>query len=77
MASLTCKTTTTPEFENLLNKILEHIPTPTDPKQPNPRKQIERRLRLEWDEPKAKELEFCLQRSEKMNTVNSICDEKP
>ena len=62
MASLTCKTPTTPEFENLLAKILQHIPTSTDPKQPDPRKQVETRLRKEWDEPKAKELEFCLRK---------------
>ena len=45
-----------------LNKILQHIPTVTDTKQPDPRRQIEKRLRREWDEPKAKQLEFCLQK---------------
>ncbi len=60
MTSLTSNTT--PEFEKLLSKILQVIPTSTDSNQPNPRKQVETRLRKEWNEPKAKELEFCLQK---------------
>eukprot|EP00943_MAST-04B_sp_MAST-4B-sp1_P005453 g5453.t1 len=43
-------------------KILQVIPTSTDSNQPDPRKQVETRLRKEWNEPKAKELEFCLQK---------------
>ena len=50
-------------FDKLLASVLAEIPNVEGDPANNPRSQLEARLRKEYDEPKIKELGFCLQKS--------------
>mgnify|MGYP000928869574 CR=1 FL=1 len=51
------------KFEKLLAAVVKEIPTDnTGNVATDPRKQVEARLRKEWESPKIKEMEFCLQK---------------